>query len=72
MCTCAVVGNGAIIEAPATGVERACDRVSPHGVLDAIPGAQTGGARPRHPRATRRCRGAVRPLRGAASDEAEG
>ena len=30
MCMGAVVGNGAIIEAPATGVERACDRVSPH------------------------------------------
>ena len=33
------------IQAPATGVERACDRVSPHGVLDAVPGAQTGGVR---------------------------
>ena len=44
MCTCAVVGNGAIIEAPATGVERACDRVCrPAFARDAAGGA-------RHPR----------------------
>ena len=37
MCTCAVVGNGAIIEAPATGVERACDRLSVAPLLRATP-----------------------------------
>ena len=40
--------------------------------LCASRGAQAGGVRPLPPPATRRCRGAVPPLRGAASYEAEG
>ena len=50
MCTCAVVGNGAIIEAPATGVERACDRLSVAPLLRAtalaVPGTLVTGMMP--------------------------
>ncbi len=45
--------------------------MSPHGVLDAIPGAQTGGVRPPPPPPRVRESGRA-PLRGAASHEAEG
>ena len=55
--------------------------MSPHGVLEAVPGAQTGGVRPPpHPRpvaanwhpGVRRSAPSGPPLRGAASHEAEG
>ena len=60
LCTCAVVGNGAIMEAPATGVERACDRVCrPAFARDAAGGA-------RHPRRGP-ARACVRPRRPAPS-----